>query len=154
MTVPPLPASAFGIWLATFAFSAAGGIVPLLNIEAYVLLVSAASPQSEMLPIALAAALGQMAAKSLVYFTGTGALSVPFVARNVRLGSIRARLAQAEPRALAVVLTSAVASVPPFYAVSLAAGALRLRYGGFLAAGCAGTFVRFAVLFALPRLLG
>jgi hypothetical protein len=31
---------------------------------------------------------------------------------------------------------------------------LRLRYGGFLAAGCAGTFMRFAALFALPRLLG
>ena len=108
------PSGVFGIWLATFAFSAAGGIVPLLSVEAYVLVVSTASPQADMLPVALAAALGQM------------------------LASTTAR---------------ALSSVPPFYAVSLAAGALRLRYGGFLAAGGLGTFVRFAALFALPRLL-
>jgi membrane protein YqaA with SNARE-associated domain len=147
------PSGVFGIWLATFTFSAAGGIVPLLSVEAYVLVVSTASPQADMLPVALAAALGQMVAKSLVYFTGTGALRLPFVARHARFGSIRARLAQTEPRALALVLASALSSVPPFYAVSLAAGALRLRYGGFLAAGGLGTFVRFAALFALPRLL-
>ena len=54
-------------------------------------------------------------------------------------------------RALAVVATSALTSVPPLYAVSHAAGALRLRFAPFFAAGCAGGFLRFAVLVALVR---
>jgi membrane protein YqaA with SNARE-associated domain len=142
------------ICLATFAFSLAGGIVPVLNIEAYVLLVSAASPQVDVWPVAVAAALGQMAAKSLVYLAGTGLLRWPGASRVRRLERVVARLAHAEGRALAVVLTSALTSVPPFYAVSLAAGTLKLRFAGFFAAGCAGGIVRFAVLFAAPRVLG
>jgi membrane protein YqaA with SNARE-associated domain len=52
------------------------------------------------------------------------------------------------------ILASALTSVPPFYAVSLAAGTVRVRFGRFFAAGCAGCLLRFAVVFALPRLFG
>ena len=149
--MPTLPLGTLGISLTTFLFSAAGGLVPVLNIEAYLLAVSVASPQADTLPVALAAALGQMVAKSLVYLTGTGAVRLPFTRVNRRIQDVAARLARAEPRALAVVLVSAVTSVPPFYAVSLAAGALRLRFSRFFAVGCAGGFVRFAALFSLPR---
>ena len=150
----PVPPGAAWIWLATFGFSLAGGIVPVLNIEAYVLVVSAASPEVGVLPIAVAAALGQMVAKSLVYLAGTGVVKLPGVSGSRQVECVVTRLAQARGRALAVVLTSAVTSVPPFYAVSLAAGTVKLRFAGFFAVGCAGGFLRFAALFAVPRLLG
>jgi membrane protein YqaA with SNARE-associated domain len=152
--MPPVTAGAAWIWLATFGFSLAGGIVPALSIEAYVLAVSAASPHADVLPVAVAAALGQMVAKCLVYLAGTGLLRLPFVGRSRRVESAVARLARGEGRALAMVLASAMTSVPPFYAVSLAAGTLRVRFAGLFAAGCLGGFVRFAALFAVPRLLG
>jgi hypothetical protein len=152
--VPPVPAGAAWIWLATFGFSVAGGIVPVLNIEAYVLVLSAASPEAGVLPIAIAATLGQMMAKSLVYLAGTGLLRLPGAGRSRRVERLVARLAPARGRALAVVLTSALTSVPPFYAVSLAAGTANVRFAGFFAAGCAGGFLRFAALFAVPRLFG
>lgn len=150
--MPALPVSAPGIWLATFMFSLAGSVIPLLSIEAYVLALSVASPQAELLPVALAASLGQMAGKSLVYLSGRGLVRWPFRRADDRIREAAARLARAERGATALVLTSAVMSLPPFYAVSLAAGALRLPFGRFFAAGCAGAFLRFAVVFTVPRL--
>ena len=146
-----IPAAAWAC-LATFAYSVAGGIVPILNIEAYVIAVSAASADAAVFPVALAAAVGQMVAKSVVYLAGSGALKTTRV-RPRGLEGLTARLARAEGRALVVVLGSALTSVPPLYAVSLAAGALRMRFVRFFVVGCAGGFVRFAVLFALPRMV-
>ncbi len=152
--LPPIPPGVAWIWLATFGFSLAGGVVPVLNIEAYVLVVSAVSPEAGVLPVAVAATLGQMVAKSLVYLAGAGVLRIPAVRGSRRVERLVARLAPAQGRALAVVVTSALTSVPPLYAVSLAAGTANVRFAGFFAAGCAGGFLRFAALFAVPRLLG
>lgn len=150
--MPTPPESAIGIFLATFVFSLAGGIIPVLNIEAYVLALSVASPRADLLPVALAASLGQMAAKSLVYLTGRGVVRLPLQRTGDRLREVSARLTRVDGRAMAVVLTSAVTSMPPFYAVSLAAGAVRLRFARFFAVGCVGAFLRFAAVFTLPRL--
>lgn len=150
--MPTLPETALGTFLATFAFSLAGGIIPFLSIEAFVLTLSVASPHADLLPVALAASLGQMAAKSLVYLTGRGVVRLPLRRTGDRLRAVSARLARVDGGAMLVVLTSAVTSLPPFYAVSLAAGALRLRFGRFFAVGCAGGFLRFAAVFTLPRL--
>lgn len=150
--MPAPPESALGIILATFVFSLVGGIIPFLSIEAYVLALSAALPHADALPVALAASLGQMAAKSLLYLTGRGVLRLPLRGTSDRIRGVSARLARLDGGAMAIVLSSAVTSIPPFYAVSLAAGALRLRFGRFFAVGCAGAFLRFAAVFTLPRL--
>lgn len=141
-----------GIYLGTFLFSLAGGVIPFLNVEAYLLSVSMLSPQTGMLPVAAAAALGQMTAKSLLYLAGRGLLKLPFKRASDRIRKATARLAGAEGGAMTLVLVSAVTGIPPFYGVSLAAGVLRLRFGRFFFAGCGGRFLRFAAVFVLPRL--
>ena len=142
-----------GIYLGTFLFSLVSGVVPFLNVEVYLVSVSALSPQAGMLPVAVAASLGQMAAKSLLYLAGRGLLKLPFQRTNERIRRVTARLAGAERGAMTLVLVSAVIGIPPFYAVSVAAGALNLRFGPFLAAGFGGRFLRFAAVFILPRLV-
>ncbi len=63
------------------------------------------------------------------------------------------RRLEASPRgALALVFVSSVVGVPPFYLVTMLAGACRLGFAGFVGAGTAGRLVRFAALVALPRL--
>ena len=47
---------------------------------------------------------------------------------------------------------SAVTGLPPFYAISVAAGVLRLRFVLFFALGLAGRTLRFAAVFVVPRL--
>ena len=142
-----------GIYLGTYFFALAGGVVPFLNVEAYLLSVSMLSPETAMLPIAAVAALGQMTAKSLLYLAGRGLLELPFKRASDRIRKATARLAGAEGGAMSIVLLSAVTGIPPFYGVSLAAGVLHLRFGRFLSVGCGGRFLRFAAVFVLPRLL-
>jgi membrane protein YqaA with SNARE-associated domain len=110
------------------------------------------SPQIAPFPVAAAAALGQMTAKSLLYLAGRGLLRLPFQRTSDRIRKATARLAGAEGGAMTLVLVSALTGIPPFYGMSLAAGVLRLRFGRFLCVGCGGRFLRFAAVFALPRL--
>jgi membrane protein YqaA with SNARE-associated domain len=138
--------------LGTFAFSLAGGIVPVLNVEAYLVALSALSPDASVGPVVLAAALGQMAAKSLLYLGGRGLLRLPLRTLRARVESATARLAGAERGSLAVLAGSAVAGIPPFYAVSVAAGVTRMRFGRFFAVGLTGRLLRFAAVFLVPRL--
>lgn len=140
------------VLLGTFAFSLAGGIVPFLNVEAYLLSLSALSPGAPVWPVALAAALGQMAAKSLLYLGGRGLLRLPLRGTRARIEAATARLATAESGSLAVLSASAVAGFPPFYAISVAAGVVHMRFARFFAVGLAGRLVRFAAVFAVPRL--
>lgn len=139
-------------WLVTFLFSLAGGVIPLLNVEAYLLALSAVVPQAETIPVALAASLGQMLGKSLLYLAGKGLVRLPFRRSDERIREMAARLARAEGGAMALVLASAVTGIPPFYGVSLAAGMLRMRFGRFFAVGCVGAFLRFAAVLSLARL--
>ena len=140
------------IVLATFVFSLVGGIVPLLNVEAYLLSVSAVAPGASLWAVALAAALGQMAAKTALYLAGRGLLRLPLGAKaTARVAAAAARLQDAACGTAAVVWASAVAGIPPFDAVSVAAGALRVRFPFFFGAGLVGRFVRFAAVCAIPR---
>lgn len=139
------------IYAATFLFSLVGGIVPFFNVEVYLLSLSALSPQTATLPVALAACLGQMAAKSLLYLAGRGLVGLP-MGRVQEIAAATARLARAEGGAMTLVLTSALTGLPPFYAISLAAGVLRLRFLPFFAFGFGGRLARFAAVFLLPRL--
>lgn len=144
--------TAAGSYGGTFLFSLVGGIVPVFNIEVFLLSLATLSPQSEVLPVALAASLGQMAAKSILYLSGRGLVRLPFRVANDRIAAITGRLARAERGATTLVLASALTGIPPFYVVSVAAGVLRLRFARFFAVGCAGRFLRFALIVALPRL--
>lgn len=138
--------------LGTFAFSLAGGIVPVLNVEAYLVSVAALAPDAPPWPIAIAAALGQMAAKSLLYLAGRGLLRLPTSRAKEKIEAATARLARAEHGSLALVTASALTGLPPFYAISVAAGVLRLHFARFFALGLAGRTVRFAAVVLVPRL--
>ena len=140
-----------GLYLATYAVCFVSGFVPLVNSEAYLLSVSAISSPASALPLTLAATLGQMTAKTLLYCSGRGLMRLPAGRYRARVDSTRARLDSNRGRAGAFMFVSAFAGLPPFYVVSLAAGALRLRFSHFLAAGVSGRFLRFGLLVLLPQ---
>jgi len=143
------------VWivLATLAVAVAGGLIPVINVEAWVFGVSAASTGATVVPVALAATVGQVAAKSLLYRAGGSAAAwgtrraAPGLATAVR------RLEGAASRGTAVVFASALIGVPPFYVVSVAAGVGRFRFERFLVLALVGRALRFGLVFLLPRLL-
>ena len=142
--------TAVSVWVATLGMSFLSGFVPLVNIEAYLLGAAALLPGISPLVVVVPAALGQMAAKAVLFLGGRGLVNLPLRFRDRALAAA-SRLGTRRPPAF--VFTSALTGLPPFYVVSVAAGMLGFRPGPFLLAGLAGRLLRFGAVFALPGLL-
>ncbi len=133
-------------------------MVPVVNMELTVVAVAGASTVPGWL-LALSAAVGQVAGKTLYYLVGAGVIStVPALRRrrgidgppsprrtrwSLRLAAVQAwaELRPWGPGALTFV--SAVTGLPPFAVTSLLAGTLRVPLWLFWATGVGGRFLRF-----------
>jgi membrane protein YqaA with SNARE-associated domain len=136
---------------ATFVVSAAGGLVPVINVELWLLGVSATCPSAALLPLVLAASLGQLAAKCVLYLGGDAAL--PTLRRRPRAAAAVQKLEGRGSLGTAMVLGSALLGLPPLYVVSVVAGLVRFPLARFAVLTFTGRVLRFAFVFALPRLL-
>jgi len=134
--------------------TAVSGVVPVLNAELLVASVVVAAPHIGIPLVALVSATGQMLTKTALFalarwtphrLTGKARVAVDKAARAV--GS-RGRAASS------LVFTSAITGLPPFFGVSLAAGAVGMRTRSFVASGGAGRLLRFAVIAWLAREVG
>lgn len=129
-----------------FVGAAVSGVVPLVNAE---LLVAGAAVLvgAPALPlVALVVGAGQMLTKSLLYGLARWAPArLPGRARR-RLDRAAANLTGRGRAVGTMILASALLGIPPFYGVSLAAGAVRVPVATYLVPGAAGRWVRFALL--------
>jgi membrane protein YqaA with SNARE-associated domain len=143
------------VWLVvvTLAVSLGGGLVPFINVEAWLVGVSVACPGAALVPVVLAATLGQVAAKVVLYHAGGGATAWGMRHRGARLAVTVRRLEGAASRGTGVVFASALTGLPPLYLVSLAAGVVRFRLPRFVALAVVGRLLRFTAVFLLPRLV-
>ncbi|MDP2957239.1 MAG: hypothetical protein Q8N53_12520 [Longimicrobiales bacterium] len=141
-----------GIVGGAFLACAVGGILPWLSAE--VALVGAAYllPASGHPVLILACAGGQMAAKSAVFCLARWAPErLPDRAR--RLPAWAERYRDRRRASMALLLSGALVSVPPFYVVTVLSALTRLPIGLFVLAGAAGTLVRYAALVWLSQYL-
>ena len=142
-------------FLTTFGVCAFSAVVPLVNAEVYLLAASALSSRELVIPLVVAAATGQMAGKSLMYYAGVGALRLP----SERLRQVVARVEDRYRSTKAggatlgggIILLSAVLGLPPFYVVSVACGLLRIPFVQFFVLGLLGRLVRFTVIVLAPQ---
>jgi membrane protein YqaA with SNARE-associated domain len=68
---------------------------------------------------------------------------------TARLERWRGRLTRRRSSPVAIVFLSSAVGFPPFFAITALAGALKLNFAGFLAAGTGGRLIRFAALVML-----
>jgi membrane protein YqaA with SNARE-associated domain len=129
------------------------GFLPFVNVEAFLAGAAALSPDATLLLVVVPATVGQTAAKSLVYLGGRGLLRLPS-ALAASASAFASRLAGVPARSAGLVFSSALVGLPPFYVVSVAAGAARVSPGLFLGMGSLGRFLRFAAVFTGLRLMG
>lgn len=137
-------------YLATFGMAFVSGLVPFVNAEAGLVSYSLLASGPDALAVVVAATLGQMAAKTLIFLSGRGVLRLPWKRGRASVEAVAARLGAG--RGL-VLFLSASLGFPPFYVVSLVAGVLKVPLSLFLVTGLSGRFLRFAFFFFLPRLL-
>ncbi|GAB3449467.1 hypothetical protein GCM10027570_23970 [Streptomonospora sediminis] len=140
-----------------FLFGAASALVPVLNVELY--LVGMGTLGGGLLfAMAVAAGIGQTVAKILYFYIGRGALNIPWLTRRAETPSrwaqrIERLRVKAEGRPVwtaGLVGFSSLTSIPPFMFVAVLAGTLRMRLAVFLAVTFVTRTVRFAVLVYAP----
>ena len=140
-----------GTSAACFALLFLSAVVPFVNAElTFIAFVSAARGWPWTLALVVAAAAGQMAGKSLMYWLGRGARYAPGERQRRVIDRWRGRFERAPRAVIFFVLLSAFTGIPPFYVVSVLAGAVRANFAAFVAAGTTGRFLRFAVLAMFP----
>jgi membrane protein YqaA with SNARE-associated domain len=134
--------------------TAVSGVVPVINAELLVAGVVVAAPQVGVPAIALVSAAGQMFTKTALFLMARWA---PHRLRGKARLAVERASAAVRARGGAVgslVFTSALTGLPPFFGVSVAAGALGMRARSFLASGGIGRIVRFAVIAWAAREMG
>lgn len=137
----------------TFLVSAFSGILPLVSVEACLISASVLSPGLPPLGIVLAAATGQMVAKYALFLGGRGLVRGNLGRHDARVRAVISRLRAAPRRAASLLFMSALTGMPPFYVVSVAAGAVRFPTAGFFGLGLAGRLLRFGAVFLVPKIL-
>lgn len=148
-------------------------LVPLINVEIFVLVLVTREPALPCLALGAVVAIAQVSGKMLYYIAARGWLHLPkFMHREPKpLTARRVRWQQRTKRMRAWVerLTekchrhphwmagtygvSAVVGLPPFMATTILAGLARMPVAVFLSTGFAGRFIRFSLLAASPALL-
>lgn len=148
----------------TLGYSFLSALVPIFNIEIYIVGLVTQYPDLAWWAIGLVAAVGQMAGKLIFYAAGRGAFRLPARLHRKTEKQRAGRFAKwlqrfhdtAEHRPIwssGILLASAVVGIPPLLAMAFLAGLAEIRVSLFLAIGVVGRFVRFAAIAVSPGLL-
>ena len=129
-----------------FVASVVSGFIPFVNAEVVVAGAAVAAPPGYMIPVIVVCSVGQMLAK-VALNAGMRWLPERLPAKATeRLDRASEKVKNLEQAGLTLVLISAVVGLPPFYLISLAAGAMKLSLTGFIVTGTVGRGVRFAII--------
>ena len=136
-----------------FVLSIVSALVPWVNAEVILLgFAAAADSTTQLVALVGVVTAGQMIGKCLLYFVARRAAGIPRHADRAA-SRWRHRLESLRRAPLTLVFVSSAVGVPPFFLVTVLAGALRVGFGGFVTAGTLGRLLRFAGLVAVPRFL-
>ena len=142
------------LWLTTLGVGFVSGFIPLVNIEAYLVLRVVVVGVADDVALVLAATIGQMAAKCLLYLSGRGILSLKFGKRPMKsMEKLKEQLTRRPAYSTGLLFVSAAAGIPPFYAMSILAGTLRFPFVLFFLAGFTGRLLRFSAFVWAPELV-
>ncbi len=145
----------FGPFAATAIVAFLSGLIPFINIELYLVAIGAiASGTYPLWSLGAVAGLGQMLAKSLMFWGG-GAAARSRAERKYsqdRIESLRSRMAAMNPWVLlGFTFVSALVGLPPFFLVSILAGALGMDFRLFFVTGLAGRCLRLILIVESPH---
>lgn len=144
--------SLLAVWLTTFGVAVLSAVIPVVNIEIYLLGASALAGREMVIPLIVAGTLGQVIGKIALYYAGTGALKIPGKRLQAALQKMNTQMQERPRMGGALVFASATLGLPPYYLVTLAAGAAKMNLPMFLGVSLVGRLIRFAIVVAVPQL--
>jgi membrane protein YqaA with SNARE-associated domain len=137
--------------LGLLGVSIASALIPLINIEVYLVGLATVSATEGIWVLAAIGGLGQMLGKLVWYYLGANALRWGWVRKKVEKPKAKAKLELWQRRTQdrpviggLLLFASAVSGFPPFAIVAVLAGQLRMNLWLFLVVGFVGRTLRFA----------
>lgn len=140
--------AALGIYTGTLVVGVLSGLIPIINGELFLIGVVLLSGKLwPAIVLALLVAVGQMIAKFILYKMAHGATGLGKESRfGKKLAAAKTKVEKWKEKPLAITFISALTGLPPFYIVTLLAGALGVRFRTFLVLGIIGRVVRFVAI--------
>lgn len=136
--------------LLTLGFGVVSAVVPIFNMEAYITVVYARSHGHAAIELAFVGSLGQNIGKLVWYYISRGALDLPWLRKRMdtprRQEQYERWRRQVSGRPfLSGLLTfvSAAVGFPPFFAMAMVAGTLRMNVVVFFISGLLGRTLFF-----------
>lgn len=142
-----------GIYLASFVVGFVSGLVPFVNSEIYLVAISSVVARPALVPIALLTSLGQLFAKTILFYAGRGVFRIKMGRYETKVEAVREKFERWKNKTDLLILLSATVGLPPFYVVSFVAGALKLNFPKFFITGFVGRSIRFAAIVYFPQLV-
>jgi membrane protein YqaA with SNARE-associated domain len=164
------------MWLGVSIGVAFGSaLLPIISVEIFLIGLVSQQPGIPWLVLGAVIAVGQMAGKLVYFYAAKGSVRLPaFLHRKprpdrkpsprrdrwaMRTKRLRGRVESLTERChrhphvmFGTYGLSAVFGVPPFMAMTIMAGLVRMKVTAFVSAGLAGRFIRFSALAAAPAL--
>ncbi len=141
------PAGTVALLGSVLAGSFVSSLVPLVNAEVLAVGAAVLAPRRLGFAVALTVAIGQMVGKTLLYGAGTAGRR----RSSERVARLIARIEERRNATHLTFFASAVLGLPPFYLMTLAAGAVGIRLPQFLVLGLLGRLLRFYLLVQVPH---
>jgi membrane protein YqaA with SNARE-associated domain len=137
--------------LGLFLVAIASALVPLINIEVYLIGLAAVSSDTHIWFLAAVGGAGQMLGKVVWFYLGANSLRWSWIRKRLEKPKAKAKLELWQARTnerpavgAALLFVSGVSGFPPFAIVAVLAGQLRMRFVTFLVVGFVSRTLRFA----------
>ena len=144
--------SQFGIYSGTYIYCLISGIVPFVNAEAFLVIVSSLVSKPLLLPVLLLATAGQMTSKALIFFSGKGIFKLSYKRYEKKINETKAKMQKWESRIGLFIFISAFTGFPPFYVTTIVIGTMNYNFFRFFIIGFIGRLLRFGLLILFPQI--
>ena len=141
----------FGIYAGTLIICFVSGFIPIINTELFLIFLSFTMPPKIIIPVIALAALGQMAAKTILFLSGRGIVKISLKKYQSKMDKVRHKMETWQSKIDVFIFISALTSIPPFYIVSIVAGTIPLSVARFFVVGLSGRFLRFGLIMVFPQ---
>lgn len=143
----------FGLYLTSIIVGFSSALIPVINIEAYLLLLGFLLKDSRLYFLLFLLTLAHLSGKVVLYLIGRGSLKLNLFDLENRIERAKAKYKMVRIGSLWTLLVSALVGLPPFYVVTILAGTMKIKLWQFFSIGFAGRLIRFSILLFLPQLV-
>lgn len=142
----------YGLHTGTFVYCFISGFLPIVNAEIFLVFISSISTKKMLIPILILSCLGQMTAKTVLYFGGKGSLKISHKRYEDKINQAISKMKKWESKVDVLIFISAMTGFPPFYIITITSGIINHNFLRFFIAGCSGRLIRFGILLYFPQL--